>query len=491
MEKSNKLLLFLVITILLFTPCYAIAAPDNLEENNLTNENGSSQENNSNEENGSSQENNSNEENGSSEENNENGENTSTETTPVEDEKNPLENVEITLNQKELELKTNTEVSLTATITPNDNNLEIEWSSSDESIATVDSNGKVTTKNRAATVTITATIKNSNDKKASCTIKVTRPVGKDATLKNLTISNGSLDKTFKPNVYEYSVTVDSKTNSLIFRNLKEELNDSYAGYMVTGNDKLKDGDVVSILVTAEDKVTTNTYKLTIVKDTISLNLKSLKINGYALNEVFDKEKLKYTASIPYEIEIVTIQAVAEDSEVSVKVSGNTNLKVGENNINIIVEDKSGNSRNYQIIVTREKEVTVEEKPTSIITSDNTSTSHSNSDSSSIIVTNNNGDDDSFLKYAIVSFACLILFAIGGIGIYFYLKTSPKKLKKELNDINQPEEVSPIIEVTNESKNQINIEQMMQEDLVKTKEFSQADLEGVVKTESLFDNDEDV
>lgn len=397
----------------------------------------------------------------------------------------------ITLDQKKLELNVDKTATLKATVTPSDDSVEIEWSSSNNEAVSVDQNGKITVGTKAAQdIIITATIKGT-DVKATCTVDVSRTIGKDATLKSLNISNGSLDKTFKSNILEYSVTVDSNVNFLKFKDLQSDLSDSNAGYMVTGNNNLKNGSTVSILVTAEDGETNKTYKLTIVKDTVSLNLKSLKINGYALNEVFDKETLEYTASIPYEIETITVQAAAEDSDAAVKVSGITNLKVGENTVNIVVQDTAGNSRTYTIIVTREKEVSVEEKPTSIITSSNTN--NQTSSNTTDATTQKNDNDDNFLKYAIVSLACLILLTIGGIGIYFYIKTSPKKLKKELNNQNETnEEISPIIEVENTTttEKQGNIEEIMNEKLVETREFKKEDLEVISETENLFDEDED-
>ena len=97
---------------------------------------------------------------------------------------------------------------------------------------------------------------------------------------------------------------------------------------------------------------------TIVKDASNLNLKSLKINGYALNEVFDYNTLHYTASIPYEVDTITVAATPIDNAANVDITGLTNLKVGENTVTITVSDKAGNSKKYTIVVTRESEKSV-------------------------------------------------------------------------------------------------------------------------------------
>lgn len=393
----------------------------------------------------------------------------------------PEAEYKISLDKNKLELDAGKSSTLTATVTPDD--ATVLWESSDEDIATVDSNGKVTAGNKAGTATITAYIEDT-DTKAECTVEVTRELGTDATLKSLTISNGSLNKSFKSDVLEYKVTIGENVKSLIFKDLEKDLTDSRAQYWVDGNEKLKDGDVVTIKVQSENGKNTKEYKLTIVKDTVNLNLKSLKINGYALNETFKANTLEYTANIPYEIEVITVQAAAEDSDAKVKVSGNKDLKVGENTVTVTVSDNAGNTKTYKIVVTRDEESTVEEKPTSIITSSDTTDNDKNS-SENKNKANDNSNDDSFLKYAIVSLACLILFVIGGIGIYFYLKTSPKKLKKELNKTPVVND-SPVVEVKNEDNS--NIQSIMDEKLIETREFQKEDLN---KTEDLFDNDKDV
>lgn len=466
MKNIKNIFLILVCTILIFTPSYVNAEPEGETggENEVTTPETEKTE----EENEKEEETNPDE--GKSEE---------------ETENKPSEDTKITLDKTELELGVKKEVTLKATVTPSDTEIKLEWSSSKENIATV-KDGVVTTGSLAGETIITVKAIKGTDTVATaeCKIKVTRTVSKDATLKSLNITNGTLDPEFKSDVYKYNITVNSDVSSL---KIEYELSDSEnAGYLVSGNSKLKNGSVVKILVTAEDTSIKKTYELTIIKDETSLDLKKLEINGYALNESFDPETTQYTASIPYEIETISVNASPKDSNATVKVSGLTNLKVGNNTVTITVKDEVGNTKKYQIIVTREKEVTVEENSTSIITSsDNNETNNQTSNNSTTIPKNDN-DSDNFLKYAIVSLACLILFTIGGIGIYFYLKTSPKKLKKELEAIKKEE--SPIVEVSNETtnNNQESIEKVMQEELIQTKEF---DIEKP-ETENLFD-DKDV
>lgn len=82
----------------------------------------------------------------------------------------------ITLNQTSLSLNTGAEQTLVATAAPNnaDNKL-VNWSSNNQSVATVDGNGKVTAAG-PGTATVTATAADGSNQSASCTVTVTQPV---------------------------------------------------------------------------------------------------------------------------------------------------------------------------------------------------------------------------------------------------------------------------------------------------------------------------
>ncbi|MDE6268331.1 MAG: Ig-like domain-containing protein, partial [Muribaculaceae bacterium] len=78
----------------------------------------------------------------------------------------------ITLNETEVSLRVNGSVTLTAEVAPNDaTNGSIVWSTSDEKIATVDTEGKVTAVALGEAV-ITATAADGSGVKAECAIKV-------------------------------------------------------------------------------------------------------------------------------------------------------------------------------------------------------------------------------------------------------------------------------------------------------------------------------
>ena len=90
-------------------------------------------------------------------------------------------------------------------------------------------------------------------------------------------------------------------------------------------------------------------------------LSSLTVDGYDLNESFDKESLEYTLTVPANTESVKINAqLAEDSA---KVVGTGEVKVSEglNTFEIVVTAENGSKRTYVLKITVEAEKPIEAK----------------------------------------------------------------------------------------------------------------------------------
>lgn len=82
-------------------------------------------------------------------------------------------------------------------------------------------------------------------------------------------------------------------------------------------------------------------------------LKTLTINKEGLNPEFNKDKLNYSLTVPGNITSLTINAQPLDENAKVNVSGNTQLKMGDNIINIDVTSSNGfDKKQYKIIVTK-------------------------------------------------------------------------------------------------------------------------------------------
>ena len=304
------------------------------------------------------------------------------------------------------------------------------WKSSDDSVATVD-DGKVTAK-KAGTATITATVEG---KSANCAVTVKAAEKVSATLKSIKIAGAEVTKVDDNN---YNVTVTDESNFNIVDDGKHviiSLSDESAKYSMTSLDAKNEFKIL---------VGDNTYTFKVKKPEANTYLSKLEVVGYAFDQAFNKDTTSYTVTVPYDITTVTINANPEDS--NAKVSTGTsftkdNLQVGGNTITIKVTNGS-DSRTYKVFVTREEESKEKnEKTTSGITSKITS------DDSEVEIPETTSPD-SILDYIIITLGTLVLFSIGGIGIYFYVKTSPKRMKKELlkKKENSEKEESPIVEI---------------------------------------------
>jgi hypothetical protein len=116
-------------------------------------------------------------------------------------------------------------------------------------------------------------------------------------------------------------------------------------------------NVVTLAVTSQDNKSTKTYTLNIYRGATtdgSSYLKSLEINGFTLNEKFDKNNLDYSATVDYDHENIEILAVPEDENADVQIRGNNKLQVGNTVVTITVTSaETGEKTIYNISVTRE------------------------------------------------------------------------------------------------------------------------------------------
>lgn len=102
---------------------------------------------------------------------------------------------------------------------------------------------------------------------------------------------------------------------------------------------------------ASDKLTVKDPELS-----SNANLKSLSINTGSLSPKFSQNRTSYTAKVANNVTKVNVTAnVADASAKVVSVTGNSNLKVGENNVVVTVQAANGTQKKYTIVVTRSKE----------------------------------------------------------------------------------------------------------------------------------------
>lgn len=116
-------------------------------------------------------------------------------------------------------------------------------------------------------------------------------------------------------------------------------------------------------------VSSNTLTVNVTKsESLSKNnkLKKLLTSPGELNQEYTNDINAYKTKIPYDNEMLFISAQTEDESATVTVEGNEGLKVGTNFVHVIVTAASGDKRDIQIEVEREKKDAEEEKETAEI-----------------------------------------------------------------------------------------------------------------------------
>jgi uncharacterized protein YkuJ len=126
-----------------------------------------------------------------------------------------------------------------------------------------------------------------------------------------------------------------------------------------------DRAVVYELEGAEMSVSSNVLTINVVApETASNNtkLKDLKISPSTLVPEFKSDTYEYSTTVDYEAEQLVIVALPEDEKASVSISGNEDLKEGENKILISVLAESGDDIEYSINVMKTAAPEISEAP---------------------------------------------------------------------------------------------------------------------------------
>jgi hypothetical protein len=127
----------------------------------------------------------------------------------------------------------------------------------------------------------------------------------------------------------------------------------------------RDRAIVYELEGAEMSVSSNVLTINVVApETASDNakLKDMKISPSTLVPEFSSEIYEYSATVDYEAEQLVIVALPEDEKASVSVTGNEDLKEGENKIRISVIAESGDIIEYSITVMKSAAPEISEIP---------------------------------------------------------------------------------------------------------------------------------
>ena len=179
-----------------------------------------------------------------------------------------------------------------------------------------------------------------------------KPKSDDATLKSVTISQGSMNPTFNKDVFEYTIfDIADTINSIKF---SAECNDgacdiSYEGGKSRSSSTGKSSSItlnqgnndIRITVKSESGKTTNVYTFKTIRGESaynSANLSKLSVGIYTMEPAFVANNYEYKITVPNKISSTAglIDFTAVDENAKVIVDEVTDLKVGENIINIVV-----------------------------------------------------------------------------------------------------------------------------------------------------------
>lgn len=186
-------------------------------------------------------------------------------------------------------------------------------------------------------------------------------------LKIMRLDKEGITPEFSPDIQEYYFTTDLSTNSLNITAIPEAENSKVS---ITGNENLKEGlNKILIEVTSSDNTSKSVYVINVTKtdnrEAANANLETLAIENIDLEPIFETNILNYKASVANDVESINILAVPEKIEGKVEITGNTEIKEGDNNVIIKVIAPNGYTyKNYTINVhkrTKEEDVKLEEE----------------------------------------------------------------------------------------------------------------------------------
>ena len=308
------------------------------------------------------------------------------------------------------------------------------------------------------------------------TTTTTRPKNTSASVTSLSFKNATMKPAFNQSIHEYKLyTKDTIRQVTLFYTTLETgvtlKSECTVGCTVSSQSDtiiqtIQGKNEVIFKFTSEDEKNTEEYKFIIYRGETtdgSNKLAGLNIKDYNINEQFDENTLDYTASVPYEVENLEINATSADENAKVEIKGNNNLKVGENVITITVTptDEENEIKIYNITVIREEYVS--EEPTSEF----------------VPGAIDKKDNSNIILIILIVLVSLTIIGVAAYLIFFNKKKNKKdKLDKnidqvddktdELEELPKVKETS-IIDSAFEEKEPTSVEDAL-DDLMKTKDI---------------------
>jgi gliding motility-associated-like protein len=262
----------------------------------------------------------------------------------------------------------NATTSITVTPTTTDANATVTVNGT--SVTSGTASGSISLNVGANTITTVVTAQDGTTTN-TYTVVVTRAASSLATLSNLTISAGTLAPAFTSGTTSYAASVSNATTSITVTPTAADANSTITvngAAVVSGNASgpipLSVGNnAISVVVTAQDGTTTDTYTISVSRAPSSIvTLSNITLSSGTLVPVFNSSTLSYVASVSNATTSITVTATTSDAAETVTVngipvisgsaSGPISLNVGPNTINLLVTAQNGSTTTYSITVTR-------------------------------------------------------------------------------------------------------------------------------------------
>lgn len=187
----------------------------------------------------------------------------------------------------------------------------------------------------------------------------------NAFLKIMRVNKEGINPDFDKNIKEYYLIVNEDVKDLDITAVAENKD---AQVNITGNKNLKIGlNKIKIKVTSKDKSKTNEYTINVTKTenekSANADLENLAVEYFELIPEFDKTITNYSSEVSNEVNKLNILAISSDESAKVQITGNENLKVGDNQITISVTARNGitNKKYYINVHKRSEEEEIQEK----------------------------------------------------------------------------------------------------------------------------------
>ena len=206
-----------------------------------------------------------------------------------------------------------------------------------------------------------------NSRPSNNNTQQTQTKSSNSKLASLQITEGIIAPEFNRDITEYSISVPNEITAL---NISAVADDSTAEVEIVGNEELQVGENnIQIIVTAEDGSTT-TYNILATRADEELSLQSLSIyyideNGkkveLKLNPIFALNVYEYNIleKLSNTVNKLEVEAIATKENAKIEITGNNELKAGQNEISIKVTltDEAGleEQKTYTILVEKEEE----------------------------------------------------------------------------------------------------------------------------------------